>query len=86
MRAYIMGMLLDLFKQTLRRQVGNDPPSRFIAFHSGILAALFIDRFVVIHYIDDLQIMAFSNFKIIRVMCRRNFYDTRPEFLIYIRI
>ena len=86
MRSYIMGMRLYFHKVSLFFQIFDDRFSCFIAIHSRIFSALFIDRRIIVHDVDLRQIVAFSNLKVIRVMCRRDLHGSGSEFFVYIII
>ena len=54
-------------------------------------AAVFFRNIVVqssvrVQEVDNFKIVAFSNFPVVRVMCRCDFYHTCSEFFIYVRI
>ena len=81
-----MCMRNNFHEISLLFKIFYDCLSRLIAFHTCVFSALFIDRSVIVHYIDLFQIMTFSYFKVIRVMCRSDLYRSCSELFVYIVI
>ena len=67
-------------------EIFYDCLSRLVAFHTCIFSAFFVDRSIIVHHIDFFQIMTFSYFKIIRVMCRSDLHRSCSELFVYIII
>ena len=86
MCSYIVRMWNYFHKISLCIQISYDCFSCFIAVHSCIFATFIIDCSIIIHDIDLWKIMTFSNFKVIRVMCRCDLNRTGSKFFIYIII
>ena len=84
MRADIMGMRYDLYEQPHLLEVCNKRFSALIPIHSGIFSCFLIHGRIIIDDNDLLQVMALSNFKIIRVMCRCDLHTSGTELLIYV--
>ena len=80
MSSYVMTIILNLNQQSLTIQLLYDGLSGLIAIHALILSAVFIDGSIVVHHIDDRQIMTLSNLKVVRVVSRGNLNNTGSEF------
>ena len=83
---YIMGMRNYFHQVALLFQFLNHYLSCFITFHSGVLAAIFIDGGIVIHNIDLRKVMALAHLEVVRVMSRRDLNRSGTKFLVYIII
>ena len=81
-----MIVVLNFYKSALFFQIFYDGFSCFISIHARILLIFIHDFSIVCHHINNRQVMAQSNLKVIWVMCRRDFYDTGTKFHIYIII
>ena len=84
--SYVMIVVLNFYKSALFFQIFYDGFSCFISIHARILLIFIHDFSIVCHHINNRQVMAQSNLKVIWVMCRRDFYDTGTKFHIYIII
>ena len=84
--SYIMIVIFYFYQCAFCFQIFYDGFTCFVAVHSGVFL-VFIDNLrVVCHYIDNWQIVAKSYFKVVRVVCRRDLYDTGSKFHIYVII
>ena len=86
MCSYIMSMLFDLNKISLFFQIFHNCSTSFIAFHTCILSAKFVDRSIIIHNINFRKIVTSSYFKVIRIMCRCNLNRTCSKLFINVSI
>ena len=80
-----MRMWNNFYQVSLLFQVSYHCFSCFVAVHSGIFSTiLLIDRCIIVHDVDLRQVVTFSDFKVVRVMCRRDLNRTCSEFFVYI--
>ena len=83
----IMRVRNNLYKISLLFQISNHCFSCFVTIHTCIFTTiLFVDRRIIVHDIDLRKIMAFSDFKVVRVVSRCNLNSTCSEFFVYIII
>jgi len=68
-------------------QVVHNPAARFKAGKTGIFPAVFIDASILVHHIDDGQVVPEADFKVIRIVSRGNFHyaSSKITFHIFIR-
>ena len=83
---YIMGVLFYFYQEPHLIQLFYNGSSRRIALHPCKASAVFIDSRIIVHHIDNRQIVALAHFKIVGVMCRRNLYHTGSKFHIHISV
>ena len=75
----------NFYQVSLLFQVSYHGFSCFVAVHSGIFSTiLLIDRCIIVHDVDLRQVVTFSDFKVVRVMCRCDLNRTCSEFFVYI--
>ena len=86
MGSHTVGMRHYLYQQPLLLQVSDHGFSGLIAVHACIFAAQLIDGGIVVHDIDFRQVMAFSHFKVIGVVCRCDLHASGTKLLVYIFI
>ena len=87
MCSYVMRMWNNFYQVSLLFQVSYHCFSCFVAVHSGIFSTiLLIDRCIIVHDVDLRQVVTFSDFKVVRVMCRCDLNRTCSEFFVYIFI
>ena len=84
--ADIMAVILNFNKSTFSFEIGNDSFSRFVSVHSGIFRIIINNFCIGCHHIDNRKIMAKTDFKVVRIVSRRDFNDTCSEFDINIII
>ena len=77
--ADIVGVLLDLDEIPLLLQVFDDGLSGLIAVHAGILAAGLGHGGVVVHHLDDRQVVAAADLIVVRVVRRGDLDDAGAE-------
>ncbi len=86
MSAYIVGIIFNLYQQPLTLQLRNDGSSRLIPVHTAVFSAVLVDGGIVVHHIDNRQVMALSHLKVVGVVGRRNLYHTCTEFHVHISV
>ena len=86
MGAYVVGIVLDPHEKPFFFQLLHDLFPRLVAVKPCIFAAVFIDGGIIVHDIDFRQIVAFPDFKVVRVMGGRNLHDTCPELHVHILV
>ena len=86
MGSYIMGIVFDPDQKSHFLQFFYDRRPCLIAVHTLELSAVGIDGRVVVHNIDLRQAMAFSHFKIVRVVGGSDFYHAGSKFHVHIGI
>ena len=86
MGSHIMGMGHNFYQKSLLFQFLHHLFSGFVAVHSLIFSAVFVDSGIVVQHINFRQVMAFAHFKVIGVMGRGNLYAASSEFLIHIMV
>ena len=84
MGSHRMGMGNDFYKKSLLFQIFYDHLSRFIAVHTRIFSAFFIDGGVIVHNVDLFQVVTFAYLKVVRIVSRRDLHRSGSELLIYI--
>ena len=85
--SYIMRMWNNFYKISLLFQILYHSFSCFVAIHACIFSTiLLIDRSIIIHDVKFWQIVTFSNFKVVRVMCRCDLNSTCSELFVYVVI
>ena len=67
-------------------QICNHCLTCFIAIHTCVFTAKFVDCCIIIHDVDLFQIVTASNLKVVRVMGRCDLYTSCSEFFVYIFI
>ena len=67
-------------------QIRYDCFSCLITIHTGIFWIIFYNLSIIGQDIDHFKIMTQSHLKIVRIMCRSDFYNTGTKFHIYIII
>ena len=65
-------------------QIGNHGFTCLVTIHTCVFATQRVDSSIIIQDIDFFQVMTFTNFKVIRVMCRCDLYAACSEFFVYI--
>ena len=60
--------------------------SCFVAIHACVFSTQIVDGCIIVQDIDFFQVMTFSYFKVVRVMCRCDLYTSGSELFVYIRI
>ena len=81
-----MGVRNNLYQETKLVEILDHCFSRLVAVHAGVFAALVVHRRVIVENIDLLKVVTQSDFKVVRIMCRRDLHAARSEFLVYIFI
>ena len=76
----------NFYEKSLRFKICYHCFTGFVAVHTCIFATKRIDGSIIIQNIDFLQIMTFAYFKVIRIMCRCNFYTSCSKFFVNILI
>ena len=67
--ADIVDVLLDLDEKSLRFKIGYHSLSRLVSVHARVLSAIFlVDSRVVVHNVEDRQIVTKSDFVVVRVV------------------
>ena len=79
-----MLMVFYFKKCSLCFKVCYDCFSRLVSVHSCIFRIICNYLCIISKYIYNFKIVAKSNFKVVRVMCRCNLNNTRTKFHIYI--
>ena len=77
---------LDTHQEALFFQLLDDLFARLKAGHSCKLPAVFINAAVIVHHIDDFQIVAQADFKVVRVVCGGDLHHAGPKVLLDIGI
>ena len=77
--ANIVTVILDFYQCALSLQIFHDCLSCLVAIHARILRVCIHDLCIVRHDIDDFQIMAQTDFKVVRVVCRCDLYHAGSE-------
>ena len=86
MAAYCMVDVFDFDQVTFFFQLFNDGFSCFHSAHTAESASQFVHCTVIVHYANARQVMANTNFEVVRVMCGCDFYNTCTKFSVYIVI
>ena len=86
MAAYCMSDIFDFYQIALFFQVCYYCFSGFHTIHACVFACFFVHSTIVVHYVDTRQVMTYTNFKVVRVVSRCNFYNTGTEFTVNIFI
>ena len=86
MCAYVVAVILHLHKKPHLVKLLDNGFSRRIALHARIGAAIFIDGRIVVHNIDNRQIVFPADLKIIWVMSRRNLHNARAKLHVHISV
>ena len=86
MDTYRVLMIFYLYKEPEFIEILYYLLSCLISVESGIFPAALIDRGVIIHDVDNFEVMSFSDFEIVRVMSRRNLNTTCSELLVNILV
>ncbi len=75
----IMAVFLDFYQCALSFEIFYDSLSCFVSVHACVLRIIVNYRCVVVHYVDHGQIMAQSDFKVVRVVSRSYLNNARTE-------
>ena len=86
MCAYIVAVILNLNEKSHLIQFFYDGFPCCITIHTCELTTIFINGSIIIHNVDDRQIMSLTYFKVVRVMGRCNLNNACTEFHIYVSI
>ena len=65
-----MAVILYLNESAFLFKVFNYLLSCFVSVHSCILRVIVNDSCIVVHYVDNREVVAQTYFKVVRVMCR----------------
>jgi len=84
--SYIVGVVLHLQQIALLFQILHDGFSCLIALHACIFAAGSGHGSIIVHHLEDWQVVAASNLIVVRVVCRSDFYNAGTKFHIDIVI
>ena len=86
MGSYAVRMGNHLYQKALFLQILHHSFSGFIPVHACIFASQLVDGGVIIHNVDFFQIVAFSHFKVIRIVSRSDLYTAGSKLFIHIFI
>ena len=86
MHTNAVGVFFYFNEISLILQILYNSLSRLITVHPRVLAAIFIDRGIIVHNINFLKAVTLSDLKVIRVMCRSHLHGSGSEFFVNIRI
>ena len=86
MGAYIMGIVFNFYKQPQLIHLFDDGFSCLVSVHAIELSTVFVDGGIIVHNVDDGQIVALSYLKVVGVMCRGDLYDTSSKFHVNVGI
>ena len=86
MGAYVMGIVFNFYKQAQLIHLFDDGFSCLVSVHALESAAVFVDGGIIVHDVDDGQVVALSYLKVVRVVCRGDFYNTGSKFHVNIGI
>ena len=86
MGSYTVTVGYYFYQQSQLFQIFHHSFSCFIAIHACIFSTQIVDGCIIVQNVDFFQIMTFSYFKVIRVMCRCDLYTSGSELFVYIRI
>ena len=75
----IVAVILDFNESTLRFKVGNDGFSCLVSVHARIFRIIVGDLCIVCHNIDNLKVMAQTDFKVVGVVSGSDFNNARSE-------
>ena len=84
--AHAHAVRLGLHQQTLALKVGEDSLARRKALHPCVGAALLVERGVLIHDVDQRQLMALANLVVVLVVGGRDLHGTGAKLLIHILV
>ena len=84
--SYVMIVVLNFYKSALFFQIFYDGFSCFISIHARILLIFIHDFSIVCHHINNRQVMAQSNLKVIWIMGRCDLNTAGTKLLVYILI
>ena len=85
-RADVVLDVLHAHEEALLLEIMYNGLARFQAAHAAVLAAVFVDAAVLVHDVDDFQIVAQAHFEVVRVMGRGDFDDAGSEIAFHIGI
>ena len=75
------------YQVSLLFQISYHRFSCFVAVHSGVFSTvLLVDCCIIIHDVNLWKVVTFSNFEVVRVMCRCDLNRTCSELFVYIVI
>ena len=80
MGSYIVGIVLYFYQKPHLVQFFYNGCSCRIALHACKTSTVFVDGRVIVHHINNGQIVPLAHFKVVGVVCRRNLYNTRTKF------
>ena len=86
MGTYIVGVILDLYQQSHLVQFFYDRFSCSVTIHSCELAAVLIDGGIVVHHVDNGQVVTLADLKVIGVVGGSDLYHTGTELSVYIGV
>ena len=79
--AYVVLVRLDFNEQPLRVEVGNHRLSCLVSVHTRVLSAdVLADSCIVVHHMDNGQVVALAYFKVVGVVRGGNLNAARAEF------
>ena len=84
--AYVISDIFYLYQESLFLKVAYYGVSRRISVHAGILSAVFVDGSVVVHNVDNRQIVSLSHFEVVGIVSRRDLYCAGTEIFFYVSI
>ena len=77
---------LNLDEVAARIEILHDLLSRLQCRHARVFASVFVDDAAVVHDVDDRQLVAQADLKVVRVVRRRDLHNAGAEILLDIRI
>ena len=81
-----MAVVLDPYQSALSFQVFNYLCSCLVSVHSGVCRIIVNDSSIVVHNVDNRQVVAQTNFKVVRVVSRSYLNNACTEVHFYIVI
>ncbi len=79
-------MRLDLDQVARRFEIGDQLPSRLITIQAAVVTTILVDRGVLVHDVDELEVVTLAHLVVVGIVCWRDLHGTGAECALHVRI